>query len=257
MNKSKLKGWLKAGCMENGLYKPTPEGTPQGGIISPTLANMTLDGLEALLKKHFKRHHKVHFVRFVDDFIITGVTKELLENEVKPLVVKFLVTRGLELSEKKTKISHINNGFNFLCFNIRKYNGKLLTKPAKSNIKELLDKVRRVIKANRMAKTANLIFQLNPIIRGWGYNYRRVVNKQVFSYIDHTVWDMKLRWANRKHSNKSLGWIKANYFQHEGNSNWVFREKRDKISLFKIASIRIRSHIKIKADANPYDSEWN
>ena len=256
MNKKKLKGWLKAGCMENGVYKPTPEGTPQGGVISPTLANMALDGLEALLKKHFKRQHKVHFVRYADDFIITGATKQLLENEVKPLVVKFLVTRGLELSEEKTKISHINNGFDFLGFNIRKYHGKLLIKPAKSNIKVLLDKVRRVIKANRTAKTANLIFQLNPIVRGWGYYYRHVVSKQVFNYIDHMIWQMTWRWVKRRHPNKCLGWIKAKYFQREGNCSWVFKEKGDKFSLFKLVSIHIRRYIKIMAEANPYDPEW-
>jgi len=127
------------------VYNPTPDGTPQGGIISPTLANMTVDDLEALLKKHFKRQHKINFARYANDFIITGATKELLEYEVKPLVIKFLATRGLELSEKKTKIAHINNGFDFPGFNIRKYKGKLLTKPAKSTIKELLDKVRKFI----------------------------------------------------------------------------------------------------------------
>lgn len=256
MDKRVLRMWLKAGCMNNGTFNPTPEGTPQGGIISPTLANMTLDGIEKLLKKHFKRHHKVHFVRFADDFIITAATKELLENEVKPLVQSFLNERGLVLSKQKSTITHIHDGFDFLGFNIRKYGNKLLIKPSKSNIQQLKDKVRRIIKAYRTAKTINLVYKLNEVIRGWGNYYRHVVSKRIFGYLDHTIWQMTWRWAKRRHPKKGLRWIKRKYFQHEGLRNWVFREKQDKTSLFKLASIPIRRHIKIRADANPFDIEW-
>ena len=180
MDKKILRKWLKSGYIHKRILYPTEAGTPQGGIISPTLANMTLDGLEAELKK-FRRQDKVHMVRYADDFIITGNSKELLENEVKPLVEKFLSTRGLELSPEKTSITHIDKGFDFLGVNIRKYNGKLLIKPSKKNVKAFLDKVRNAIKDNKAAKQVNLIKMLNPIIRGWA-NYHRTVNaKETFT----------------------------------------------------------------------------
>ena len=135
-----LQKWLKAGYIENRTLFPTEAGTPQGGIISPTLANMTLDGLEKRLSEHFPREKwkdgkiwrpKVNLVRYADDFIITGDSKELLENEVRPLVELFLKERGLVLSTDKTRITHIDAGFDFLGQNLRKYDGKPLVKPSK------------------------------------------------------------------------------------------------------------------------------
>ena len=124
--------------MENRTLFLTEAGTPQGGIISPTLANLTLDGLESLLKRTFrqrkidgKMHNpKVNFVRYADDFIVTGSSKELLENEVKPLVERFLLERGLQLSPEKTCITHIEDGFDFLGQNLRRHGSKVLTTPS-------------------------------------------------------------------------------------------------------------------------------
>jgi RNA-directed DNA polymerase len=256
MNKSKLKKWLKAGYMEKGMLYPTPAGTPQGGIISPTLANMTLDGLESLLEKRFKKKEKVHYVRFADDFIITGVSRELLEDEIKPMVIEFLKERGLEFSETKTRISHINDGFDFLGFSIRKYKGKLLIKPAESNIKRFIGNIRQLIKSGNGITTNNLIYQLNPVIRGWGNFYRHVASGRTFSLLDHRIWEATWRWANRRHPNKGKRWIKRKYYQTEGNRNWVFREKDGKTSLFLLSRIHFNMHVKIKADANPYDPDW-
>jgi RNA-directed DNA polymerase len=165
-DKAVLKKWLKAGyAYQNELF-PTEAGTPQGGIISPAAANMTLDGLEAMLLKKFPKAkqtgRKMNMVRYADDFIITGYSKEWLEQEVKPAVVEFLAERGLVLSPEKTKITNIADGFDFLGWNLRKYNGKLLIKPSKANVKGHLDKIREVIKANKTAKQANLIRLLNP-----------------------------------------------------------------------------------------------
>jgi RNA-directed DNA polymerase len=138
-DKTVLQKWLKAGYIENRTLFSTEAGTPQGGIISPTLANMTLDGLEKLLSEHFPRgkwkdgkpwRPKVNMVRYADDFIITGDSKELLENEVRPLVEQFLTQRGLTLSADKTCITHIDQGFDFLGQNLRKYDGKPLVKPS-------------------------------------------------------------------------------------------------------------------------------
>jgi RNA-directed DNA polymerase len=256
MNKSKLRMWLKAGYMEEGIYYPTPTGTPQGGIISPVLANMVLDGLEPLLTKQFRKKHKVHYVRFADDFIITGVTKELLDKEVLPLVKEFLKERGLELSESKTKISHIDDGFEFLGFSVKRHNGKLLIKPAKANTARFIEKIRQVIKSNKSAKTCDLIDQLNPIIRGWGYFYRHVASGRIFHSLDHKIWQATWQWANRRHPNKGKYWVRRKYYQREGNRNWVFREKNDKSSLFLLAKLTFNLYVKIKSDANPYDPNW-
>ena len=155
-DKAVLKKWLKAGFVYQNELFPTVAGTPQGGIISPVAANMTLDGLETTLAEKFPNARwtgrKMNMARYADDFIITGNSKEWLEQGVKPAVVAFLAERGLVLSPEKTKITHIKVGFDFLGWNIRKYGGKLLMKPSKANVKAHLDKIRAVIKANQTAK---------------------------------------------------------------------------------------------------------
>ena len=141
MDRTVLRKWLKAGVIHKGLLQHTEEGTPQGGIISPTLANVTLNGLESGLHAHLRERMgktkaaglKVNVVRYADDFVITGSSKELLEEEVKPWVEGFLKERGLELSMEKTRIVHINEGFDFLGWNFRKYTETLLIKPSKKN----------------------------------------------------------------------------------------------------------------------------
>ena len=147
MDKLILGKWLAAGYMEEGIVYPTEAGTPQGGIASPVFANMALDGLEEVARKAAPRNQKIHVVKYADDFIITGASKEVLETKVKPAVVGFLKERGLELSEEKTRITHIDDGFDFLGFNVRKYAGKLLIKPSKPAVKRFLGDIRALIKA--------------------------------------------------------------------------------------------------------------
>ena len=266
-DKAVLKKWLKAGFVYQNERFPTDAGTPQGGIISPVLANMTLDGLEAMLRGKFPKEKrprlKMNMVRYADDFIITGHSKAWLEREVKPAVVEFPARRGLVLSPEKTKITHINEGFDFLGWNIRKYNGKLLTKPSKANIKAHLDKIREVIKGNKTAKQANLIRLLNPVLRGWANYHSHVVAKKTFARIDANVWSMLWRWAARRHPEKGARWVKDRYFKTRGTRNWVFaatEEKEDgtkrELTLLLESDTPIRRHVKIKADANPHDRQW-
>ena len=170
MEKGILKKWLKAGYIEKRQLFPTESGTPQGGICSPTLMNLTWNGLEQLLKERFKARQKIHLVRYADDFIITGESKEILETQVQPLVENFLQERGLELSNEKTLITEIEKGFDFLGMNIRKYNGKLLIKPSKTKVLKFLRKIKRMLRENLNTPTNRLIMILNPILRGWG-NY--------------------------------------------------------------------------------------
>ena len=256
MNKRKLRLWLKSGYLEKAVFYPTEEGTPQGGIISPALANMALDGLQGFLSSRFKKQDKVHLVRYADDFVVTGESDKLLSSQVKPMIVQFLAKRGLELSAEKTRISHIDGGFDFLGFNVRKYHKKLLIKPSKRSVHEIRMKIKEVLAKNKTARTDNIIGLLNPIIRGWGNFYRHVVSQQLFDNIDSAIWEMTWKWAKRRHPNKPLRWIKSKYFQRSGLRSWVFSEKNSKLELLTMSSIPIRRHIKIKADANPYDPHW-
>ena len=266
-DKAILRKRLEAGFIDKNTLHPTEAGTPQGGIISPVAANLTLDGLEALLRERFPqlghgRSALVNMVRYADDFIITGRTKQLLESEVKPLVSEFFKTRGLELSQEKTRITHIEEGFDFLGQNVRKYNGKLLIKPSRKNVKAVLDKVRRVIKGNKQATTGGLIALLNPIIRGWAYYHRHVPSSATFRKVDLAIFNCLWQWARRRHRNKPSRWIYKKYFEHL-DGKYVFRERgrgRDGkptlTRLFYAASLPFVIHVKIKGDANPYDPRW-
>jgi RNA-directed DNA polymerase len=262
MEKGILQKWLKAGYIDKQVLYPTEEGTPQGGICSPVIANMTLDGLEVLLKKHFK-HQKVNMVRYADDFIISGATQQLLEEEIKPLVVDFLQERGLELSQEKTVITHIQDGFDFLGQNVRKYGEKFLIKPAPKNVKAFLQKIRTTIKAHTSARAGDLIEKLNPMIRGWAVYHRHQVSKRIFTQADSAIFQALWKWAKRRHPGKSKQWIKEKYFQTKGDRNWVFTGEvlRPDGSfqtcwLFSAEHMPIKRHTKIKAEANPYDSQW-
>ncbi len=268
MEKAMLRQWLQAGFMDRAILYPSAAGTPQGAICSPVLANLALDGMEQLLKAAYPRRRNktdglVNLIRYADDFIITGRTKELLEQKIRPLVEAYLNERGLELSQEKTRITNIADGFDFLGQNVRKYDGKLLIKPSRKNIKAFLEKVREIIKTNQQASAANLILQLNPVIRGWALYHRHVVSKVIFSKVDHAIFGSLWRWARRRHPHKSLRWVKEKYFGHFGNRNWVFHgattgpESRSHIvRLFYASDVPIKRHIKVKGEANPYDPQW-
>jgi RNA-directed DNA polymerase len=255
-----LRKWLAAGYIENGKLYSTDRGTPQGGVISPTLLNVTLSGLEKAVKTVIKTKDRVNVCVYADDFVITGATKEVLEKKVKPVVENFLRERGLSLSQEKTKITHINEGFDFLGMNIRKYNGKLLIKPAKSSVKRFIADIRETIKINKTAKTENLIRLLNPKIRGWANYYRHVCSKKTFSFIDHKIFEAIWRWSVRRHRNKGLRWIKKKYFRTSKSRNWIFSAKiKSKdggisyLDLLRMDSTPIRRHIKFRAEATPFN----
>jgi len=264
MDQQVLRKWLAAGYMEEGTLYPTAKGTPQGGIASPTLANMTLDGLEDVAKRAVPKGQKVNVVKYADDFIITGASKELLEEKVKPAVAAFLWERGLELSPEKTNITHIEVGFDFLGFNVRKYNGKLLIKPEKGSVKAFLAEIRGLIKARATAKAEVLIRQLNPKIRGWANYYRHVVSQRTFDHVDYQVSQALWSWIRRRHPNKSVKWKQKRYFRSHGDRHWVFsalihntQGETVPLDLFQTASIPITRHVKIRADATPYDPTFS
>ena len=270
-----LRKWLKSGYVETQKLFPTEEGTPQGGAISTTLMNLTLDGLERYLHDQLpdratagKRHfNKINFVRYADDFIITGESQDMLENKVLPLVKIFLKERGLQLSEEKTLITHINDGLDFLGKNIRMYNNKLLIKPSKTTVKTLLEKVRTLIKSNPTLKQDALIHRLNPVIRGWVNNQRFVVSSEIFSHVDHEIYKSLWQWAKRRHKEKSGKWIYNRYFHKIGNRMWTFSVPMETgsktnngqpkhLSLEYATDTKIVRFKKIKAGANPFDEAW-
>jgi RNA-directed DNA polymerase len=267
MDKTMLKKWLKAGYMEKHVLHPTEEGTPQGGIISPVLANLTLDGLERMLMEHFPKVKTgegalVNFVRYADDFIVTGRTKELLEQEAKPLIEQFMRDRGLQLSQEKTIITHIKDGFDFLGQNIRKYKAgkrhKLLIKPSNKNVQTHLEKIREIIKKNPALPAGKLILLLNPIIRGWAHYHQHVVSKEIFNSVDDAIYRKLRQWIKRRHPKKSNEWTTKKYFKSIGGNNWVFYGEVEgrEYYLAETACVPIKRHVKVKGEANPYDPEW-
>ena len=247
---------------------PTEAGTPQGGIISPTLANLTLDGLERLLKEKFSPRRtpspKVNLIRYADDFVITGGTKELLEKEVKPLVEQFMRDRGLQLSPEKTCVTHIETGFDFLGQNLRKFGGKLLIQPSKKNTHTLLDKMRQIIRRNGGYSQADLIRQLNPVLRGWAFYHRCIAATRTYKKVEWALWHSLLRWGKHRHNNKSSRWVMQKYW-HQINGRNEFaadtgqRTPDGKVvwrKLYKTTDTSIRRHPKIRGEANPFDPSW-
>ncbi|WP_415885411.1 group II intron reverse transcriptase/maturase [Neptuniibacter sp. QD37_6] len=266
MDKVVLKKWLKAGYMESSRLNPTEAGTPQGGIISPVLANWTLDTLEAVLESHFGKKNtkasyktKVNLVRYADDFVITGISKELLVDEVKPVVEAFMAERGLTLSAEKTLVSHISYGFNFLGQNVRKYGAKLLIKPSHKNLKAVLAKIKAIIVGNKTVPAWLLIDKLNPIIRGWANYHRHVVAKETYNYLDYRIWKMLWQWCRRRHLNRRKRWVKEKYFPVVGKRKWSFSvvyPSGKRATLLYAMDTPIKRHTKIKAEANPYDPSY-
>jgi RNA-directed DNA polymerase len=265
-----LQSWLKAGYLYENAFYNTTEGTPQGGTISPTLANITLDGLERRLEPWIRpgtarsRRAKVHFVRYADDWVITGSSKELLEHEILPVVKAFFAERGLTLSPEKTVITHIREGFDFLGQNVRKYGDKLIIRPSKKSVHTVLQKIRTVIKGNKATSAYNLIWQLNPIITGWVNYHRHACSKKTFAQIDSAIFTGLWQWARRRHHNKSRKWIAEKYFDSIGDRHWCFFGEARKVRggpmhrnwLKDAAATPIVRHIKIRGDANPYDPDY-
>jgi len=276
MDTKVLRKWLKAGVIDRRQLMATEAGTPQGGIISPCLANATLNGLETQLKRHLAQKlgvkkaekTKVQCVRYADDFVILAASKELLEEEVKPWVEQFLSVRGVELSREKTRITHINQGFDFLGWNFRKYvpksprrKAKLLIKPSKKNASALYQKVREIIKSSGAMTQEALIGQLNPVLKGWAQYHSPVVAKQTFSKLDSLIFWRIWRWAKRRHPRKSADWIRNKYFRSIGGQNWVFaypykdgKGKRQYRQLYKLAKTAIVRHKRLPGSYTPYDA---
>ena len=258
MDRTMLDKWLKSGFIDGHSLHPTLAGTPQGGIISPTAAVITLSGLGPYLWSLFPPSHQVHTVIYADDFVVTGASQEILEQEVRPAIEAFLRERGLELSQEKTRVVHISEGFDFLGQNVRKYGRKLLITPAWKNVQALLNKVRDIVKQGR-AKTQEWVIEtLNPVLRGWSNFHRHVCSKQTYQWVDAIIFRILWGWAKRRHPNKGARWVKDRYFHRRGSRHWVFSsDGTTKHCLYNTASTPIRRHVKIKGQANPFHPDWD
>jgi RNA-directed DNA polymerase len=262
-HKHVLRTWLKSGIMEELNYLETDMGTPQGGIMSPTLCNVALNGIEKLVKDLNPKikgiSPGVHIIRYADDMVITGKTKEIILRN-KKILAEFLAERGLELNEKKTLVTHVKDGFDFLGFNIRrfkyhrKYNNEtsqetvLIIKPSKKGIKKLMDSVRKIITINKPIH--RIISELNPVLRGWGEHKRISYHSQAeFIRLDLWIYLKMRKWAYwqkgsvRKTINKYLIPTKSRKW------NWGLSTKLKIINLGEIPIIKLTP---LKQDRNPY-----
>lgn len=286
-----LKAWLKSGVMDGGELFPTTEGTPQGGVCSPLLANIALHGLETMIEKSLPRRQTnskgiredlrpPNVIRYADDFVIMHPDIEVIKQS-KTLIERWLGEMGLQLKPEKTRISHSlyeyegNQGFEFLGFHIQhreagRYKSahsskgkplghKLHIAPSKKSIKQHLEELERIIKRNKTAKAESVINQLNPIIKGWSRYYSGVISSEIFKLLNHLIYQKLRRWANRRHPNKGKRWVKDKYWKTIGNQNWVFSETQDgevTNTLVNHSDTKIVRHIKVRGKKSPYDGDF-
>jgi RNA-directed DNA polymerase len=272
-----IRQWLKAGYVEAEIFHPTAQGTPQGGIISPLLANIALDGMETLLsqfqrtvsypthrdprttQRRKSRQKQYGFIRYADDFVVTARTRQEVE-AIVPIISQWLSQRGLALNPEKTQIVEVQRGFNFLGVTIRQFQGHCLPKPQKDKVLAFLREIRQWLKQHPTMTPEALIRHLNPKLKGWANYYRHWVSKDVFGYVDHELWSAIWNWCLRRHPNKSKRWVKRKYYRSTRQSGWTFstlttgRNGQQKcLQLYSLSRIPIQRHVKVKGTASPDD----
>ena len=250
-----IKQWLLAGYVEAEIFHATTDGVQQGGVISPLIFNIALDGLEKILAP------RAGYIRYADDMVITARTKEEIEALV-PTVQKFLTERGLELNTEKSKIIHLKDGFNFLGFNVRSYNDKCIVKPQKEKVHTFLKGIRAWLAKYPSVSAERVVRLLNPKLRGWTNYYRHVNSKQTLKYVDTQIWRAVWKWCLKRHRNKSKAWVYRKYFTVAQNRSWTFFAKVPNqnmgfknIFLFHCSKISIKPHVKVKGKASPDNPE--
>ena len=267
-----IQAWIEAGAIDKEVFCKTSKGTPQGGVISPLLANIAFMGMETMLYewvdtwKGCSRDNRKSLTIsiYADDFVILHKDKAVIE-EAKVRIAQWCVEKmGVELNESKTHISHTPTGFDFLGFNIKQYpvtnnkqGFKTLIKPSKDSIKKHLNAIHDVLKRNKAVPQEAVISKLNPIITGWANYFSHVVSKEIFSKTDKEVWLKTWKWACRRHNNKGLKWVKEKYFRKNGNRNWVFTtETKGKIyTLKQHTDTKIVRHVKVKGTKHIFDGD--
>jgi RNA-directed DNA polymerase len=259
-----VRQWLRAGVVEDGLFSATDEGVPQGGVVSPLLLNVALHGLEDAAGVRYQKvsTHAVHtvadapvLVRYADDLVVMCHSRGQAER-VKVKLAEWLALRGLAFNEAKTRIMHVDDGFDFLGFNVRRYRGKLLIKPSKTAVKRIRRRLSTEMRALRGGNVAAVLRTINPIIRGWTAYYRSVVSKEVFATIDDHLWWLTYRWALRAHPNKSRRWVVARYFGQfnpSRNDRWVFGDRDSGAYMPRFVWTKIVRHQIVRGTSSPDD----
>jgi len=260
-------GWLKAGIFEKGVIFPSAAGTPQGGVVSPLLANIALHGLETALVESLPKSRKPAIIRYADDFVILHEDLATLL-KLKEQAEKWLTTVGLNLKTAKTRITHTLNkhegnvGFDFLGFTVRQFamgkrharlGFKTFFKPSKTSQQRHLLEMAEVVHKHRGSNQTALLTELNPKVRGWTNYYRVCTAKKVFDRMDSQMLWKLLRWAKRRHPHKHYGWCRDHYWQRK-------RERLDfcdgNATLIKYADAKIRRHVKVQGTKSPFDGDW-
>ncbi|MFF0221052.1 group II intron reverse transcriptase/maturase [Streptomyces sp. NPDC004629] len=255
-----IRGWLRAGVLDGGRFAPTLEGTPQGGVISPLLLNIALHGMEAAAgclneSDGRTRRDATVLVRYADDFAVFCHSEEQAYR-VKDELARWMQPRGVSFNEKKTQVVHLEEGFDFLGFNIRRYSGKLLIKPSKEAVKRVRKRLTDEVFSLRGANAAAVVKRLNPIIKGWAAYYRTVVSKATFRSLDKHVWTLTYKWSRHTHPLKSKNWVVTRYFGEFNSTRrdkWVYGDRASGSYLFKFAWTRIDRHVMIKGANSPDD----
>ncbi|NEP00537.1 MAG: group II intron reverse transcriptase/maturase [Symploca sp. SIO2E9] len=270
-----IRSWLKAGVMDNGNYSDTSEGTPQGGVISPLLANIALHGMEECITQLAKtldmknpkgrqiswqnKARSLNCVRYADDFVILHKDQTVVQR-CKEIISEWLADMGLELKPSKTKITHTFDGFDFLGVNVKQYRVgkyqsrqgfKTIITPSKKSVKVHYERLAEVIDSHKAAPQKALISRLNPIIRGWANYHSTACSKETFSHLGYLLWNRLQRWGYQRHPNKSKTWVNKKYWGTYQGSNWTFQDGA--VRLLRHSETPIIRHVKVKGTVSPFD----
>ncbi len=263
--RKQVEGWLKAGVVEDGRFSATEEGTPQGGVISPVLLNVALHGMEQAAGVRYQgkgTHAGVTvpgspvLIRYADDLLALCTSRDQAE-QVRADLAQWLAPRGLVFNEGKTRIVHLDQGFDFLGFTVCRQSGKLLIKPSKAAIRRHRERLRAELRSLRGANAVMVLQRLAPIVRGWATYYRTVVSSQAFAKLDSYMWQLTYKWAKHTHPKKSKHWIINRYFGRFNKSRqdyWVFGDRSSGAYLVKHAWMKIVRHQMVKGESSPDDS---
>ena len=255
-----IRQWLKAGVVEQGRLHRTEEGTPQGGVVSPVLLNIALDGMEDAAGVRYQSNGSIRVdspaaIRYADDFVVHCHTRQDAL-EIKAKLAKWLAARGLAFNEDKTRVVTLAEGFDFLGFNVRRYRDKVLIKPSKAAIRRIRERLRTELRSLRGSNAQAVIKRLNPIIRGWANYYRTQVSSETFNTLDAYLWRLTWKWANSSHPNKPKPWVFARYygkFNKSRQDRWVFGDRHSGAYMTKFAWTHILRHWTVKHGASPDD----
>ena len=256
-----VRQWLKAGVIEDGAFAPTREGAPQGAVASPLLMNVALHGMEQAAGVRYYRNGDAVpgcplLVRYADDLIALCHTRQQAE-QVRARLAEWLAPRGLAFNQDKTRITHLDQGVDFLGFEIRRFGGKLLTKPSRDALRQIRNRLSAEVTALRGANADAVIGRLNPIITGWAAYYRIGVSSLAYNRLDAHVWRLTWKWARHTHPGKPRHWVVSRYFgmfNPSRNDKWVFGSRETGHYLRRFAWTKIVRHTMVAGRASPDDT---